>query len=61
MSRPPLLQVVKAVLSAMIGVQSDANRKRDFKSDALGIYILVGVVMTIAFIGAVIFIVSMVL
>lgn len=61
MSRPPLLQVVKTVLSAMIGVQSNANRERDFKSGSLGIYVIVGVVMTIAFISTVMLVVSFVL
>lgn len=61
MSRPPLLQVVKTVLSAMIGVQSNANRERDFKSGSLGIYLIVGAAMTIAFIGAVMLVVSFIL
>ncbi|MEQ1635057.1 MAG: DUF2970 domain-containing protein [Methylococcales bacterium] len=60
MSKPTLLQVVKSVLAAIIGVQSDANREQDFKSGSLGIYLIVGAIATIVFIVTIITIVSMV-
>ena len=58
MSKPTMLQVVKSVLSAAIGVQSNANREQDFKSGSLGIYLVVGILATIIFIGTIILIVS---
>ncbi|NOT86504.1 MAG: DUF2970 domain-containing protein [Methylococcaceae bacterium] len=60
MSKPALSQVIKSVLSAAIGVQSDANREQDFKSGSLGIYLVVGVLATILFIGTIVLIVSFV-
>jgi hypothetical protein len=60
MSKPALLQVIKSVLAAVIGVQSNANRERDFKSGALGTYLMVGAIATILFIGIIILIVSMI-
>ena len=50
MTNPNLLQVVKSVVSAMIGVQSDKNRELDFKHGSLPAYILVGLALTLLFI-----------
>lgn len=50
MTKPNLLQVVKSVVSAMIGVQSEKNRERDFKHGSLPAYILVGLTATLIFI-----------
>ena len=58
MSKPPLLQVVKSVLAAAIGIQSDANREQDFKCGSLGVYLAVGAIATVLFVGVVILIVS---
>lgn len=60
MSKPALSQVIKSVLAAAIGVQSNANRERDFKSGSLGVYLVVGAVATVLFIGTIILIVSLV-
>jgi hypothetical protein len=46
MTKPSLLQVVKSVLSAAIGVQSDKNREMDFKHGSLPIYIIAGLILT---------------
>lgn len=61
MSKPSLSQVVKSVLSAAVGVQSDKNREQDFKSGSIGIYLVVGGIATILFICLVVFVVSLVL
>ena len=45
-----LLQVIKSVLSAMLGVQSDRNRETDFKQGSLVAYIAVGITATLVFI-----------
>jgi hypothetical protein len=50
MTKPNLLHVVKSVVAAMIGVQSEKNRELDFKHGSLPAYILVGLVATLLFI-----------
>jgi hypothetical protein len=42
-------QTIKSVLAAMLGVQSSANRNRDFESGNLVIFITAGLVITIVF------------
>jgi len=39
MSRPSIVEVVKSVLAAAIGVQSDKNRQKDFSQGSLPIYL----------------------
>ncbi len=56
-----MIQVIKSVLAAFIGVQSEANRQKDFTQGSLKSYIIVGVVFTVLFIGLIIFVVSTVL
>ncbi len=50
MTKPNLLHIVKSVVSAMIGVQSEKNRELDFKHGSLPAYILVGLAATLLFI-----------
>jgi len=61
MSKPTIVEIVKSVFSAFIGVQNDANRQKDFTEGSLKTYIIVGIVFTIVFIGTLIFVVSTVL
>ncbi len=60
MSKPNLLHVVKSVISAAIGVQSDKNREEDFKRGSLPAYIIVGLIATLLFIFAIVKVVSLV-
>jgi len=60
MSKPTMTQVFKSVLSAFIGVQSEANRKRDFEYGSFSNYIIVGLIVTLVFVGAVILLVSVI-
>ena len=60
MTKPSLLHVVKSVLAAAIGVQSDKNREIDFKHGSLPAYIIVGLIGTVLFIFALVTIVSLV-
>jgi len=60
MSKPSLLHVVKSVIAAFVGVQSQKNREIDFKHGSLKAYVIVGLVATILFVFAVIFVVSLV-
>ena len=50
MTKPNLLHVVKSVIAAAIGVQSDKNRETDFKQGSLPMYIAVGLIATLLFI-----------
>jgi hypothetical protein len=61
MSKPSILQVAKSVVAAAIGVQSQKNREQDFQHGSLSAYVIGGVLFTIAFIGVIVFVVSMVL
>jgi len=58
---PGMLSVILSVLAAMIGIQSDKNRERDFEKGQIGHYIFVGVVVVIIFIFTLIAIVNNVL
>lgn len=61
MSKPTITQVFKSVLAAFIGVQSEANRKKDFEQGSLSTYIIAGLIFTVFFIAAIVFIVSIVI
>lgn len=61
MSKPNIIQVIKSVLAAAIGVQSDANRKQDFSHGSLGIYVVVGLIAVVIFILALTTLVSFIL
>ena len=58
MSKPTITQVFKSVLAAFIGVQSEANRKKDFENGSLSTYVIAGIIFTVLFIVAIIFLVS---
>lgn len=58
MPNQSLFQVVKSVLSAFIGVQSDKNRQADFEQGSMAAYIIAGIIFTALFVGLVIFVVS---
>lgn len=58
MSKPSLLHVVKSVIAAVIGVQSNKNREVDFQHGSLPIYIIVGLIATLLFIFTISTIVS---
>ncbi|MGR8931498.1 MAG: DUF2970 domain-containing protein [Gammaproteobacteria bacterium] len=60
MSEPSLLHVVKSVIAAFIGVQSQKNREIDFKQGSLKAYVIVGLIATVVFVLAVITVVSLV-
>ena len=60
MSKPNLLHVIKSVLAAGIGVQSEKNRQIDFEHGSLSTYLIVGFIATILFILSIVTIVSVV-
>jgi hypothetical protein len=61
MSKPTITQVIKSVLAAAIGVQSNDNRQKDFEQGSLSTYIIAGVIFTVLFICGLVFLVSTVL
>ena len=55
---PGLFDVVKSVLAAAFGVQSEENRERDFKHGKASHFIAVGIAFTVIFVLVLIAIVS---
>jgi hypothetical protein len=60
-TKPSLFQVVGSVLAAGFGVQSQANRERDFTTGSAKAYVVVGVIATALFVLTLIFVVNLVL
>lgn len=58
---PSFSQVVRSVLAAAFGVQSDANRERDFKARSPVPFIVVGLGATVVFVLLVWLVVKLVL
>ncbi|MGZ8095021.1 MAG: DUF2970 domain-containing protein [Methylosarcina sp.] len=58
MPKPKILDVIKSVLSAAFGVQSDKNRLKDFEQGSLPVYIITGLIFIALFVGGLIFLVS---
>lgn len=53
--------VVMSTLAAAIGVQSKANKERDFKHGSAGPFIVAGLIFTALFVGTLVLIVRFVL
>ncbi|HEY9199009.1 MAG TPA: DUF2970 domain-containing protein [Gammaproteobacteria bacterium] len=60
-TKPSLGRIFASVLASMFGVQSSGNRERDFTHGRPWVYVVVGLVVTVAFIMTVWFVVRMVL
>jgi hypothetical protein len=45
-----ILQVISSVFWAIVGVQSDKNRERDFKSGKAKDFVVVGLIATVLFV-----------
>lgn len=60
-AKPKLLQVIKAVIGAMVGVQSEQQRQQDFQASSPIPYIVVGVIATLLFVVTLILVVNWVL
>ncbi len=61
MLKPTIIEIIKSVLSAAIGVQSDANRKKDFEQGSLSTYVVVGLIFTLLFVAFLVFLVTSIL
>lgn len=51
--RPGLLDVIRSVGAAFFGVQSEANRQRDFTHGKLIHYVVAGALATVVLIGTI--------
>jgi len=60
-TKPNLLQIAGSILSAAVGVQSTANRERDFQYGSAKTYIVAGLIFTVVFILAILTVVNLVL
>ncbi|MGR9051675.1 MAG: DUF2970 domain-containing protein [Gammaproteobacteria bacterium] len=58
MSKPTIIQVIKSVLAAAAGIQSNDNREKDFAHGSLPIYIVAGLIFTVLFVLVISFLVS---
>jgi hypothetical protein len=56
-----LWPIIKSVFAAGLGVQSSANRERDFKQGNAKVFFVAGLIFTIIFIGSVYGVVKLVL
>ena len=59
--KPRLISVVKSILAAGIGVQSEKNRTRDFEQGSPLVFIIGGIIFTLLFIATVATVVGFVL
>jgi hypothetical protein len=57
----PFGTLLLSVLSAFLGVQSNANRERDFSSGKLSHFIIIGLLLALVFILVVVGVVSLVM
>ncbi len=58
---PSVWQVIKSVLAAAFGVQSEAARLRDFQSGKPAPFIIAGLIFTVLFVLVLILVVRLVL
>lgn len=54
-------EILGSVLAGALGVQSNANRRRDFTRGNAKHFIVVGILFTLCFVGAVLGVVNLVL
>jgi hypothetical protein len=59
--RPTFRQILASTLAALLGVQSERNRHRDFSSGRLLPYVIVGGVLVLVFVGSLLMVVNWVL
>lgn len=61
MSKPTIVDIIKSVIAAAIGVQTNANRQRDFQQGSLKAYIIGGIIFTVIFVISLVLLVSAIL
>lgn len=60
-SSPTTWEVFKSVMASFFGVQKEATRKRDFTYGKPSQFIIIGLVLTIAFIVVIYYLVKLIL
>lgn len=55
------VDLLKSTLSAAVGVQTNANREKDFKHGNIKTFVFAGIIFTVLFIGTIITIVNLIL
>jgi len=60
-TNPSTWQVIKAVLGAFIGVQSEKQRQLDFQTKSIVPYIVVGIIAALLFVALLLLTVTLVL
>lgn len=58
---PGFFQVLKAVVGAFVGVQSEQQRQQDFQSTQIWPYLVAGIAAVLVFVGGLLMLVSWVL
>lgn len=58
--RPSLLQLLKAVSGALVGVQSEQQRQQDFHSQSVLPFLIAGIIGTVLFVLVLLVIVKLV-
>ncbi|MFC4655624.1 MULTISPECIES: DUF2970 domain-containing protein [Rheinheimera] len=61
MAGPTLKQLGKAIIGALIGVQSEQQRQADFQQHSMWPYLIAGILATALFVGMLLLIVTAVL
>ena len=56
-----LIETVGSVLSAALGIQTENNRRRDFEGGSPKLFLIVGLLLTLIFIGSIMLLVKLVL
>ena len=56
-----IIKAVLSVLASFIGIQSNVNRERDFKSNSPVLFIVIGIIVAIFFIMSLYFLVYFIL
>ena len=60
-SKARIWQVIKAVLGAFAGVQSEQQRQMDFQTNSIVPYVIAGIIAALLFVAALLLTVSLVL
>ncbi|WP_448567917.1 DUF2970 domain-containing protein [Thalassotalea ganghwensis] len=57
-NKQPIADTIKSVLAALLGVQSNQNRERDFTQGKFSHFVIIGLIVVILFVLSLISIVS---
>ena len=52
-SKPGIARIIQSTLAAVIGIQTNKNREKDFKNGNIWVFVVSGIVFTVLFIATV--------